>query len=251
MTQTSPSPKSTHPLSEQLKALEQIQELDLKIDQLKKSKGALPETLRSMDVAASKLQTNMTAKNQALLEIDKVARQTKAAQDLNRDRMGRSETRMVSVQNSQEYQAANKEVEQAKKLAITLDEQSKKSETDANTLKKDIADLTTQHDKIKAERDAQASVLAGQNSKLDGEITTLTAERASFTSRVDRPLLSQYDRVRGARQGVGFTSAIAGRCKGCNMMVPPQLYNEIRKLNAIHACPSCHRILYVPADSPA
>jgi uncharacterized protein len=242
--------QQTHPLPVQFKALEAIQELDLKIERLQKSKGSLPESLRAMDQSLAKFQSGMAAKNNTLGEIEKVQRQNRAAQELNRDRLARSESRLTSVQNSHEYQAVNKEAEQLKKLTATLDEQFKKAESDTELLKKDLTELTAQYDKVKAERDSQAAVLAGQTQKLDTEITSLLTERSKHSSQVDKSTLSQYDRVRVARQGLGFVPAIAGRCKGCNMMVPPQLFNEIRKALVLHACPSCHRILFVPSDSP-
>jgi predicted nucleic acid-binding Zn-ribbon protein len=241
--------QTIRPLLPQFKALEGIQELDLKIDQLKKSQAALPESLKTLDQSLARLNLSMTVKTSALGEIEKVQRQTQAARDLNRDRLARSETRIQSVQNSHEYQAVNKENEQLKKLTTTLDEQSKKSEGDSEAIKKDLADLTAQFEKIKAERDEKASALSSQNGKFDEEIGALMANRAQFSAQVDKPLLAQYDRIRKARMGLGFVPALAGRCKGCNMMVPPQLFNEIRKLNTAHACPSCHRILFAPEGS--
>ncbi|MDR3608143.1 MAG: C4-type zinc ribbon domain-containing protein [Oligoflexia bacterium] len=241
--------QSTRLLTEQFKALESIQELDLKIDQLKKNQGALPESLRVMEQALAKVGQSIAQKNHAIAEAEKVQRQTQAARELNNDRLARSESRLVAVQNSQEYQAVNKETEQLKKLAISLEEQFKKAEADMEPLKKALGELIAQQEKLKGERDAQANLLSSQSGKFETEITTLTKERAQYTSQVDKPLLAQYDRVRGARQGLGFVPAIAGRCKGCNMMVPPQMFNEIRKRNAVHACPSCHRILFVPAES--
>jgi predicted nucleic acid-binding Zn-ribbon protein len=240
---------STRLLPEQFKALESIQELDLKIDQLKKNQASLPESLRAMDQSLAKLKQSITAKTNALGEIEKVQRQTQAARDLNKDRLARSETRISSVQNSHEYQAVNKEAEQLKKLTTTLDEQSKKAESDSLLVKKDLADLSAQFEKIKAERDSQANVLSSQSGKFEAEIGALISDREQHATHVDKPLLAQYNRIRGARMGLGFVPAIAGRCKGCNMMVPPQLFNEIQKLNTAHACPSCHRILFAPAGS--
>jgi predicted nucleic acid-binding Zn-ribbon protein len=143
----------------------------------------------------------------------------------------------------------NKELEQLKKLNLSLEEQSKKSDTETAAIQKELTDITAQLEKSKGERDAQAGLLSGQGSQLDKEIKILMDEREKYTAQVEARLLSQYDRVRGARAGLGFVPALAGRCKGCNMMVPPQLYNEIRKAQVVHACPSCHRILFVPEGS--
>jgi predicted nucleic acid-binding Zn-ribbon protein len=229
-----------------MKAMEQLQELDLKIDHLKKSKNALPEALKTMDQAVGKIQTQVNTKKAALGEIEKTQMQTRAALDLNRDRLARSTTRLESVQNSQEYTAVNKELEQLRKLNATLEEQVKKSEADRAAIQKELAEIDGQLEKSRGEREAQAGLLSGQGNQLDTEIKAFLEERSKYTSQIDPKLLAQYDRVRGARAGLGFVPAIAGRCKGCNMMVPPQLYNEIRKGSAVHSCPSCHRILFVP-----
>ena len=65
-----------------------------------------------------------------------------------------------------------------------------------------------------------------------------------FTQGVEVRLLNQYERIRGARAGLGITAAVGGRCRACNMMVPPQLFNELQRGSALHSCPSCNRILY-------
>lgn len=240
---------SQRPLNEQMKALEHLQELDLKIDQLKKNKAALPETLKTLDQTVAKIQISVNAKTAELGEIEKTQKQTLAAMDMNRDRLARSTTRLEGVQNSHEFTAINKEIDQLKKQSGTLEEQLKKSGTDMDAVKKALEDLGVQLDQVKNDRGAQDGVVSTQNAQLEKDIQSLLSERLQFSSQVDSRTLSQYDRVRHARAGLGFVPAIAGRCKGCNMMVPPQLYNEIRKATQVHACPSCHRLLFVPVSS--
>jgi uncharacterized protein len=240
---------SKRPLNEQMKALEHLQEMDLRIDQIKKNRAALPETLKAMDSSMVKAQASVTLKSNELLEIEKTQKQTLAAIDINRDRLTRSMTRLESVQNSQEFGAINKEIDQLKKQSANLDEQLKKSGADTDTVKKVLADLNAQLEKVTGERSTQAEVLSSQGGKLEKDLNSLLSERTQYSSQVDKAILAQYDRVRGARGGLGFVPAIGGRCKGCNMMVPPQLYNEIRKGLQSHSCPSCHRLLFVPVSS--
>ncbi len=236
------------PLKDQLKSLEQVQEIDLKIDQLKKSRSELPASLKATDDQLVKIKTSLTTKNNAVSEFDKVRKQTQAALELNTDRLTRSSQRLEGVQNSQEFQAVSKEIEQLKKLKDSLDEQIKKSVTDQETAGKDLETLQVEATKVQSERDAQNSVLSGQIGKLDNQIKELTGERNKIAVNVDPRTLAQYDRVRAQRAGLGIVPAIAGRCKGCNMMVPPQQYNEIHRGNVLHSCPSCHRILFVPTS---
>jgi len=33
-------------------------------------------------------------------------------------------------------------------------------------------------------------------------------------------------------------------CSGCNVNLPPQMYNEIQRFDRIRFCPNCQRIVY-------
>ena len=236
-------------LKDQLKALESLQEIDLKIDQLKKTKNDLPGTLRTLDTQLAQAKAAVDAKKKAFDEIEKTAKQSHAALDLNKDRMARSTSRLEGVKNTQEFQAANKEIDQLTKLNAQLQEQLKRSDADGEAFKKDIENLSASFDKLQGERDAQVALVSGQNSKLDEEINLIMKERHALAKQVPMPILTRYDRVRGARAGLGIVAAIGGRCKGCNMVVPPQLYNMVQKALELQACPSCHRILFMPASA--
>jgi predicted nucleic acid-binding Zn-ribbon protein len=235
------------PLVEQLKNLEHLQELDLKIDSLKKGQNSLPAGLKVVDESLSKVKAALELKKNQALELDKVQRQTKAALDLNQDRLSRSNAKLEAVHNSQEFQAATKEIEQLKKLSGSLEEQNKKSGLEIEGMTREVAILTDQLNQLEGQRNAQATVLTGQDNQFKTDISSLMSERLKFSSKVEARILAQYDRIRMARGGIGIVPAVGGRCKGCNMMVPPQLYNEIHRGITLHSCPSCNRLLYLPS----
>lgn len=234
------------PLREQMKSLEHLQELDLKIDSLKKKKAALPTSLKTLDDQFNKVRLSLEAKKNAIAEIEKAQRQTEAAMELNRDRLTRANSKLESVANSQEFQAANREIDQLKKLNGSLEEQLKKAKADLEAGGKDIDALNGDFSKVQEARSAQAGVVEKETGQIDSEIQVLMAERGKYTGQINLRTLALYDRVRVARGGVGFVPAVGGRCSGCNMMVPPQLFNQVQKAAEVHSCPSCHRILFVP-----
>lgn len=233
-------------LKEQLKTLESLQELDLKIDRIQRDKNALPANLKQKDTSLAALKKQSDTKTTAISEIEKVQRQTKAAMEMNDDRLKRSTSRLEQVQNTQEYQAVTKEIEQLKKFLTQLEEQNQKSQTEIDKIQKEVAALTEQMATLQGERDTEAEQVGAQGGKLDEQLSLLSKDRSEFTAKVDRRILSIYDRVRVARGGFGFVPIANGRCKGCNMMVPPQLHNEVQRGTKLHACPSCHRLLFVP-----
>lgn len=239
------------PINDQLKILEQIQELDLKLDNLRKNKNSLPNTLNVSADSLLSLQTDSDSKHGILNEMERVRRQTRGALDINQDRLSRSNTRLELVQNAQEFQAITKEIEQLKKMNLTLEEQLKKSDDEITACEIAILELTTKVDSLKSEHGTKLAYVTGENSKIDSEISKLFQDRSAHAKLVETRLLAQYDRVRTARGGLGIVPVADGRCKGCNIVLPPQLFNEVRKANSIFICPSCHRILFVPTQNPS
>ena len=242
----------TQPLSllEQLRKLEKLQEIDLKIDLLKKNQSGLPTALKALDLTIHRLKTSQDEKKSLLGELDKSARQTHAAIDLNQERLTRSGGKLEQVHNSQEFQAVNKEIEQLKKLNGSLAEQEKKAISDIETLTLEIAEMEEVLQKALSERQTHAEEVSGQDNQLNSDIGSLVSERTQFCSEVDKKMVAQYNRVRAARNGIGIVPAFGGRCRGCNMMVPPQMFNELQKGTIAHSCPSCNRLLFLPEVSP-
>jgi predicted nucleic acid-binding Zn-ribbon protein len=57
-------------------------------------------------------------------------------------------------------------------------------------------------------------------------------------------VVTNYDRIRKGRAGVGITETVAGRCGRCNIVLRPQFYQDLKKGDKIMTCESCGRILY-------
>src|SRR4051812_7223730 len=124
------------PVKDQLNALEHIQELDLKIDNVRKNKGSLPAGLRALDDQLTKAKSVIASKKAAIVELEKAQRQAHASLELNKDRLARSTARIEGVQNTHELQAATREVDQLWKQKETLELQEQKAVLDIGTLKK-------------------------------------------------------------------------------------------------------------------
>lgn len=236
------------PIRDQLTALEQLQEIDIKIDELKRQKEGIPVELRNQDQALAQVQARITQKETAVAEVEKILRQAQAAIDLNSDRLARANKKLEAVSTGPEFQAANKEIEQLKRHNAGLEEQRSKATNDIAAIRQEIETIQKELGEKQSAREELAQKLGGRGAELDAEIGKLETERKQVSPKVDRPLLSRYDRVRAARAGQGLAAAVGGRCKACNMILPPQLFNEVQKFRTVQSCPSCNRVLTVPSE---
>jgi predicted nucleic acid-binding Zn-ribbon protein len=58
----------------------------------------------------------------------------------------------------------------------------------------------------------------------------------------------RYEFISGRRPGRAVVPAREGRCTGCNMMLPPQLFNELQLNTKILQCTNCQRVLYFETE---
>ena len=68
--------------------------------------------------------------------------------------------------------------------------------------------------------------------------------REAVTKQLESNLYKLYNTLKEKRKGVGVVSVKQETCQGCFVNVPPQMFIEVQKNNALIRCPNCNRILY-------
>jgi predicted nucleic acid-binding Zn-ribbon protein len=239
------------PLREQVRALESLQELDLRIQKLTEERAELPARHKEIDSSLAAARALCATKTAAIDERAKGRRQVLAAIELVEDRLRRATERLDGVTNNQSFQAATKEMEQLRKLRASLEEQKTKVDEEIARLRAELAPLEAEAGGIQQRRDVGAVVVDQRIAEIDGHFDGLRAERVAMAKPVPASMQLRYDRIRKARAGLGIVPVVGGRCRGCNMMLPPQQVIEMHKWTELHYCPSCHRILFLPAEGEA
>lgn len=241
------SPSSTAQLKNQLTQLEKIQEIDLKIRVLNQRKSDVPKELLEFDKKLTLIVKRIADLELQKTDFGKVLKQSVAALELNSERMGRTHKKLEDVGNSREFQAATKEVDQLKRVNDDIQIQKEKTNTQIQEIDGKIAALQNERADLQQSRDQKAQEINTVVSQLDQDLGQFQNQRQEYIVGVDRSILTRYDRVREAREGLGLVPAVSGRCSGCNMMILPQLYNQLHRAQELIDCPNCKRILFIPS----
>jgi hypothetical protein len=80
------------------------------------------------------------------------------------------------------------------------------------------------------------------------EIETQKAARLALTAEIKPDVLSNYDKLREAKNGLAVVITKNELCMGCNMKIPPQSYNLVITSDDIIYCPNCRRMLYIERE---
>ncbi|WP_242340334.1 MULTISPECIES: zinc ribbon domain-containing protein [Anaeromyxobacter] len=244
-------------LREKLKALEELQQIDLESNEVRGALGAIPAKRTAVEAAIVEARKAYDDEKLRLEGNERERRQLDSLLGMERDKVKKWEGRLGEIKTPREYAALSREIDIAKKS----------NETQSDHVK----ELTAQAGEIRKTLDAKADALSERELAAQGELQELDqhtaaaeeklreldARRAEAAKKVDPGLLAKYENIKRRRAGVAVAPVVGMTCKGCHRNIPPQLAITLQRANSIETCPNCHRIIYSadavnpPAPSPA
>ena len=101
------------------------------------------------------------------------------------------------------------------------------------------AELKAETAEIEKEKEEARKVTAEDQKKL----SEWNAKRDALRRAISEDILRQYERVAKFR-GSGLAEVRDHKCMGCQVMLRPQTYNEVRNGEKVMVCESCSRVYY-------
>ena len=230
-------------MKNRLDLLEQLQEIDLQVDVMKTAQNNLQTDMngiaRALDDAREGLASLLT--RAAQLDKDKIELETSHAAELVN--IQRSETNMKEIKTNKEYQAVGREIAAARKQVTELEDQVLQKITQFDELNTEIAAVQATLAELEQNTEQRRSEKQGEIDKVQHDIDVDYLRRQVITKELPANLMKRYDSLRPQRRGQAVAFARDGFCQGCNMHLPPQLYNSLFKCEELIACPHCQRLL--------
>jgi predicted nucleic acid-binding Zn-ribbon protein len=228
----------------------ELQKTDAEIARLNEEVAALPKRVAAIEAKLAGSKDQME-KAKAALKADEMGRRKFESEiEALRQKISKYRDQMLNVKTNQEYQALGTEITFAEQgiakfedkiLELMLDTDSRNSD-----LKKAEGDLKVHTAAVEREK-ADAHARTAEDEKLLAELKTT---RDSQRTAVDADILRHYDRVLKFR-GSAIAEARAHKCLACQVMLRPQVYNELRSTDKFIVCDSCNRILYYDPEHDA
>ncbi len=157
----------------------------------------------------------------------------------------------MSSKKQDEYTAAIREADAARKLIAALETQILEQ---MEVLEQAEAALTERADEIaglNSDREARLETFDEETRIQSEQLVTARTERDRLFGNLPKPMSALYARISARiRDGIAVAEARNRSCSACFMSLRPQVMTEIRRGAEVITCDNCGRILYyVPADS--
>ena len=237
-------------MRDQLSALEELQKIDLELSQIEENLKKYPLEISEYNTELETLKNSIILKKQELDEITNTKESMEQNLKDNLDLIKKAEDRLFEIKTHKEYEALQKEIGETKRNNLTIEENILSEMETIETLENSISE---EEEKLKEkEKDYGQKIDEYENkiSLLKEDYKPKKVEKDNIVSKIKPEILPVYERVK-KRNGVVIARVENEICTGCNMNIPPQLYNEVLKLTRIIQCPNCKKILSVPSAEPS
>lgn len=235
---------ATLPVEEKLKNLYELQEVNTKLNNIKKLQGELPLEVSALEGEINALDTRIVKLEEEYQDLEKNIVQYETQIKESENLIERYNKQQDDVQNNREYEALTREIELQnldiqlanKRIRETQQRLNNKQLTlDASKQKKaeKISDM-----KLKQEE------LERITAKTEKDEQKFLRKEKRARKKIDESLLEIYDRLATTyKNGLAVVTVERDACSGCFNQVPPQVQLELGQRKRIINCEHCARIL--------
>jgi predicted nucleic acid-binding Zn-ribbon protein len=233
-----------------LQQLVALQNLDTSIRKLQAELEAIPERRAEIETEFDQRAFEIRALENSRDE----ARHTRARLEVEvseqRMRAERAERNLMSSKKPDEYTAAIREADAARKQISALEtqilEQMEALETAEASLKERADEIAS----LNSDREARLRTFDEDTHQQGEKLVSHRADRERLINGLPKQMGALYMRISARiRDGVAVAEARNGACMACFMALRPQAMAQVRRGEEVVTCDNCNRILYYAADS--
>ena len=223
----------------------QLQSLDQRIAALDKEVAALPKHIAAIEKTLESHLRKLEADRAALAANQKDRKKLEGDIQIHEQKISKLRDQMLQRQNQRAIpglparnRVREKEIRKAEDRILEL--MSESEPLDQNVKKAEAA-LKEEKQVVEGEKNRAGSARRP---------TRRSSRRFAPNARKPRPETSRarstptYERIRKKWHGTVIAEAVGGRCSACQIVIRPQIMQDLKKGEQLMHCESCGRFLY-------
>ena len=226
-----------------IKQIVALQELDSELKDIAELLGDLPIKVEALidneEAFIKSLKDGKVRAKELELELSKLEGQMTDF----KEKINKHKDQLFLVTNNKQYDALQNEIDHLKSQLDESETASLEFSEEKELLEQKIIKEEKNLESLSVdliERRKKLEVLIEESSTKKEK---LEEGRDEQRSSMDLSIITKYDRIANAREGLTVVSVGGNACGGCGAFIPPQIISEVRAYKGPHTCDSCSRFL--------
>lgn len=227
-----------------LKNLVVLQQYEDDINRIEKDLAEVDDRVNALNSQLTEYEDKVAQNRTTLESLRKEYRDGESEVQMVESQITKSQEKLGAVKTNKEYQSTLKEIDDLKAKASLIEDQMLETldriESTENQEREDRADLA----EVKIQVEEQRAQIRQQCEQQKDMLASRLKERDSVLDRLDSSTQAHYYRVKRQGRGTAIAAVVDAVCQVCRMNIPPQLFNELMRMDSLFLCPNCQRIIY-------
>lgn len=233
-------------MKEQIEVLIKLQKVEAETVQINSTLKGVSKKLEGLDSGLKEFEQGIERQKTVINELKKQYRDYESDIQMNLSRTKKTQINLRSVKTNREYQSLLKEIDDVKQKNSKIEDHMIECLDQIDETEQAIAGKQDEYlqlfDRMKNEKEH----INKEAEEFKKRLLELDRDRENITGRIDPGLLKKYLMVKEQHpEGLAMVPVKDAVCHGCNVNLPPQLYNELFRYDSLRYCPNCQRIIYL------
>jgi len=169
----------------------------------------------------------------------------------HKQRAERAERNLMAAKKPDEYTAAIREADAARKQISAFETQVLEQMEAFESAEKELGERAPEVEKLREDMNARFVQFDEQVTRQQKELEEERRERERLMKELPKPMATMFNRISARiRDGIAVAEARNGACTACFMALRPQVMADVRRGTEVITCDNCNRILYYePANA--
>jgi len=222
----------------------QLQALDLRIAALEKEVAELPRHIALIEKTLDSHLRKLSADKAALAANQKDRKNLEGEIQLHQSKISKLRDQMTQAKNNEQFKAFQNEIDYAEKEIRKAEDRTVELLGAAEPLEANVKLAEVAFKQEQKQVEAEKAEARQRTAEHQAELDKLRGEHKIAFGTLPKPIAATYERIRRKWKGTVAAEASAGRCQACQMVLRPQVFQDLRKGINLMQCESCQRFLY-------
>jgi predicted nucleic acid-binding Zn-ribbon protein len=227
-----------------LDKLWELQAVLTALNEREKQMAVKPEGFAAIDTEYQTANEEMTRLQQQLDTLAKERRRVEGELSDQQELLKKYQGQLMQVKNQQQYAAAWKEIDAARKHVKELEESDLKNMSEAEGFQTQLDQRSGAHSDLQSRYDTAHAEWQHSLSDLKAESEKLRQRAAEIEATIPPRLKNEFYRIYKQRGQVAVARVTGDTCSSCRTKIRPALSQQLKR-GELLPCEGCHRILYL------
>jgi predicted nucleic acid-binding Zn-ribbon protein len=229
-------------LSDVIERLRQLQAEMSKLADKDRALTTKPESFAEIDQRFETTRSEIDTLQQRIDELSRQRRDVESDLAAEQEVLKKFQGQLMQVKNQQQYAAAWKEIDTARKKIKEMEDEALKRMTEIEEAEQQLRTANETFEPLSSEHKAAFDEWQGSLSGLRDEVAQIKKQVSMIEAGLPPAIQREFHAMLKQRQGLAVAAVLEGSCGACRVRIRPQVVQQMKRGEVVR-CESCRRYL--------